>query len=298
MLKRFSTKLISTFSPRLASFTGLRFAPFQHSTFRILGLVFDIKKYAIHDGPGIRTTVFLKGCPLRCLWCHNPESQKNETEIIQREIDLDGCKYAEDIVFGREMSVDEVMAEVLKDKIYYEESGGGITFSGGEPLYQPDFLFSLLERSKEEGFHTCIDTSGYTEPVNIRRVLPHTDLFLYDLKLADDARHVEFTGVSNELPMKNLEIITSAKAEVIVRFPLIPGITDNEENIRGISQVMKRLELKRIELLPFHKISKHKYEMLGVEYRMGDYHEPSKSELDKAILLFKEHDLDVSFNGN
>jgi pyruvate formate lyase activating enzyme len=262
-----------------------------------VGIVFNIKRYAIHDGPGIRTTVFLKGCPLRCWWCHNPESQEQEPQPVQRKVTLDGNSYYHNEVIGRNMPVEEVIEEVLRDKIYYEESLGGVTFSGGEPFYQPGFLLSLLKQSKKYGLHTCIDTCGHTEPSVIRQSLPYTDLFLFDLKLMDDPKHLEYTGVSNELALKNLEMIARAGKPVIIRMPVIPGITEDDLNVEAVAGVLKANGLDYIELLPYHKISSHKYEMLGMDNRMEGSKDITEADLKRIKLLFDNRGISAKLSG-
>ncbi|MCK5303634.1 MAG: radical SAM protein, partial [Candidatus Heimdallarchaeota archaeon] len=173
------------------------------------GMIFDIKHFAVHDGPGIRTTVFFKGCPLSCWWCHNPESKNpnpEERESPSKILSEASKKCGKDIV-GREVQVSEVIEELLKDVIFYDESGGGVTFSGGEPLMQVDFLSSLLKECKKNGVHTCIDTSGYTPRQIIDAVVKNVDLFLYDLKLMNNKEHEKYTGIGNEIIMQNLEYL-------------------------------------------------------------------------------------------
>ena len=183
------------------------------------GVIFDIKRFAVHDGPGIRTTVFLQGCPLGCWWCHNPEGQRNNA--------------------GNKVSVAEVMDEVIKDSIFYEESNGGVTFSGGEPLHQSGFLSELLKGCKKEGFHTCVDTSGYATKESIDLIMDDTDLFLFDLKHTDDTVHRKYTGVSNSCIIDNLKYLAGKKKEIILRFPVIPGINDSTDNISEMLKLLK-----------------------------------------------------------
>jgi pyruvate formate lyase activating enzyme len=233
-------------------------------------LIFDIKKFSIHDGPGIRTTVFFKACPLSCQWCHNPESQAPELEMMVRpsrciqcqaclsvcaqgaiswEYDLaftdmerctlcgacvEACHSEAREIVGREMTVAQVMTEIEKDIAFYEESGGGVTFSGGEPLQQRDFLLALLKGCKERGIHTAVDTSGFAAWETLDSVRQHVNLFLYDLKLMDDTRHQRFTGVSNELILRNLQMLSAHRHSILLRVPIIPGINDDDENIRQI----------------------------------------------------------------
>jgi pyruvate formate lyase activating enzyme len=245
-------------------------------------MIYNIQHYSIHDGPGIRTTVFFQGCPMRCWWCHNPESQ----DAIGQRLTAGGYNTA-----------GEIIAEIDKDAIFYEESGGGVTFSGGEPLMQPGLLEELLDLCMERGYHTAIDTCGYADPATVRRILGKAGLFLYDMKLMDDARHLEYTGVSHELPLRNLELIAGAGIPVIVRFPVIPGITNGTENIRAIASLMESLGLVRIDLLPFHAFAKGKYEKFGMKYLLGDIGEPSSDEMESAAEIFRKRGFLVGIGG-
>ena len=231
-------------------------------------MVFDIRRFTIHDGPGIRTTVFFKGCPLRCWWCHNPESQEAVVEEVKVQRTLDGRIFEKKLAVGSWQSAEEVMREIEKDEIFYSQSGGGVTFSGGEPLMQAEALKELLERCKLRGYHTTVDTSGHAENGSFRKILDLPDLWLFDLKLVDDLKHVEYTGVSNELALRNLEMLAKAGREVIIRYPLIPGITDGNSNLRGIVDLMNKLDLKRIDILPYHDIARDKYRRMGRTFMM------------------------------
>ena len=215
---------------------------------RETGTIFNLQHYAVHDGPGIRVTVFLKGCPLRCWWCHNPESQTPQP----------------DAHVGRVMRVSEVMREIEKDVIFFDESGGGVTFSGGEPLMQPEFLRALLFECQRRAIHTALDTSGYAPPDVFEAMLPLVDLVLYDLKLIDDAAHRQYTDVSNAPILRNLALLAASHKPLRLRFPVIPGITDTETNLRDIWRVAAALpERPRIQLLPYHRIAAGKYQRLG-----------------------------------
>ena len=202
------------------------------------GIIFKIQKYSIHDGPGIRTAVFLKGCPLDCWWCHNPEGKKLMPEPIYHKEKCIKCGRCDDIcptgareTIGREMTVGQVIKEVEKDFAFYEQSGGGVTFTGGEPFIQFDFLYALISECREKGIHTAIETCGHTSWENLREASKYTDLFLYDLKLIDGEKHRRYTGVSNKLILENLREIAAIHSNICVRIPLIPGINDDEENI-------------------------------------------------------------------
>jgi pyruvate formate lyase activating enzyme len=259
------------------------------------GLIFDIRRFTVHDGPGIRTTVFFKGCPLSCWWCHNPESQSVHPEKSVKSFVLDGKKFKMQETIGKWMDIDEVMRELRLDRIFYEESSGGVTFSGGEPLLQHKFLLGLLKECKSNNLHTVVDTSGYASPQIINEVLPFTDLFLYDLKLMDEKDHIRFTGVSNKLILENLVTLISEEKQVIIRIPIIPGITDTIKNIRDIKDFLSHLSkgngsnpLIRISLLPYHSIGKNKYTRLHIENKTEHLKDIS---MDSLMPLKKEFEM-------
>ena len=260
------------------------------------GAIFNIQRFSIHDGPGIRTTVFLKGCPLRCFWCQNPESQDTKPEVLFNrdkctscgacvkaclaeanrltpdglQMDRDRCVGCGACVAacpnearklaGQTITADEVMEEVLRDKPFYENSGGGVTISGGEPLMQPDFALEILRRSKAEGLHTAVDTCGCAPTRALERVLDYADLFLFDIKCLDSGRHQEGTGRGNELILANARRIVEASKEMWVRVPLIPGFNDSENDITDLARfVTRELGLFKIDLHPYNKLSESKY---------------------------------------
>ena len=241
----------------------------------MLGLIFDIRSFSVHDGPGIRQTIFFKGCLLSCSWCHNPESRKAEPEIHFLSRTLSGKCFTENESIGRWMTVPEIMNLVEKDIPFFEESGGGITLSGGEPLAQSDFAARLLELCKEKNIHTAIDTSGYADWKEIEKMLPYADLFLYDLKLADDVQHLKFTGVSNRRILENLARISLANIKIHIRIPLIEEITDTTENLEHLKNILSETKgIERIDLLPYHHIAKGKYERMNLHYGLaglGEY---------------------------
>jgi len=221
------------------------------------GVIFDIQHYAVHDGPGIRTLVFLKGCPLACAWCCNPESQRFEPE--PRRL-LDGTQE----LVGREASVAEVMARVAADKRFYENSGGGATFSGGEPLAQPAFLGGLLEACREAGIRSAVETCGYAPAADIARLEPLVDLFLYDIKIVDCRLHERWTGRGNETILENLRLLSGrCPAKVAVRTPVVPGATDSKDNLAAVASLCASLGLREPQLLAYHSLGSQKYAGLG-----------------------------------
>ena len=261
------------------------------------GIVFKIKKYALHDGPGIRTTVFLKGCPLRCWWCHNPEGQGFEPEPMALLADGPEGAPAPEMV-GRRWTVPALVAEIEKDRLFYDESGGGVTFSGGEPLAQPQFLDALLEECRRRELHTTVDTSGYAPPEVVRAVLAKADLVLYDLKLMDEDRHRRYTGVGNRQILENLETLDGLAPEIVVRLPLVPGINDGEDEIRRMAEFLGGLKtVHRIDLLPFHPIADGKYRRLKMENRMAGVKSPTRQEAEKLGALFAAAGLAVGYGG-
>lgn len=270
-------------------------------------MIFNIQRYSIHDGPGIRTTVFCKGCPLRCLWCSNPESLSKSIELAHNStlcnmcgkcvevcprkaisvsdqtvmVDRQACDscgkcievcYAGALKFyGQEITIQQVMDEVLKDGVFYRNSSGGITASGGEALMQADFVHQLFKQCKQKGLHTCLDTSGYAPWSDMNKVLEYTDLVYYDLKHMDSAVHKKLCGVSNDLILSNLASTASRGIDIVVRIPLIPGVNDSEENLRSTAEFVYHLqkgESIEIDILPYHQLGLGKYVNLDRKYPM------------------------------
>lgn len=230
-------------------------------------LIFDIRRFSTHDGPGIRTTVFFKGCPLRCLWCHNPESQSAEIETCARSVTFEGESVATSESIGWWIGMTDLLEEVLRDQPFMTESGGGVTLSGGEPLAQATFVAGFLKQLKSNGLHTAIDTSGHAPALELQKVIPYTDLFLYDLKGFQPEKHERNTGESNRLILENLRELLRQQKKVYIRYPLIPGYTDAEEDINGILKLMNESGglLDTIHLLPLHNLGQSKMQRYGLK---------------------------------
>ena len=296
------------------------------------GIIFDVKHFAVHDGPGIRTTVFLKGCPLRCLWCHSPESQSPRAEVayypnlciscgacveacphgaqtmgtpkILRELCKGVGRCAEEcyagatIMYGREASVGEILEEIDKDRLLYETSGGGVTLSGGEPTMQPGFAATLLDALKEHGYHTALDTCGHAERSVFERVLANADLVLYDLKHMDTFTHEEITGVPNGLILANLERAAGSGKTLVVRVPVIPGHNDSPENFKAMAGFLGGLrEVEAVELLPYHNLGAPKYMALGRDYSLEGLRTPKPEELKALGRILEAEGLRVVIEG-
>lgn len=229
-------------------------------------MIFDIRRFSINDGPGIRTTVFFKGCPLSCRWCHNPESQSFISQGIKKNIMIDNKELIKQEKCGIIMDTKSIMEIVLKDILFYDTSDGGVTISGGEPLSQPAFLKDILNKCRKKSINTCIDTSGYVHPDDFTDITPLADMFLYDIKFIDDKKHKEYTGSENNYILENLLYLDSNNISYRIRVPLIPGITDTKENINDIASFLKRLKnLRYISLLPFHETGNEKYKRFKIK---------------------------------
>lgn len=262
------------------------------------GLVFDIRHFSVHDGPGLRVTVFLKGCPLSCAWCHNPESQSFETETCKRIRRLDDKEFEFIENIGNRMSVAEVLQEVEKDISIFDESKGGVTFSGGEPLSQPAFLRDLLKACKVKEIHTAIDTSGFAKKSVMESIIPLTDLFLYDIKLVSEDEHKKYTGVSNSIIFKNLDLIVKSNKKVIIRIPLIQNITDTDKNLKLLRETIRKYpEIQRVDILPFHNIAKSKYDRFGKNYTLSNAETYDNQKAEQIRDYFQEIVEKVSIGG-
>lgn len=296
-------------------------------------LIFNIQKFSVHDGPGIRTTVFFKGCPLRCLWCHNPESQNTKKEMLydrdkcvlcgtcekvcpkkaikiengvlttdMNKCDFCGecvinCMYGAREIVGKEYTVDEVLNAVLKDKVFYEESGGGVTVSGGEPLMQIDFVEELLKRLKEENVHTAVDTSGAVSFEILERAAKYTDLFLFDLKVMDDEKHIEYIGASNKNIIENLKKLAKIHNNINLRMPIIEGVNADVSHIEKVLELIEDLNIKKVNLLPYHDIAKHKYKKLGRIYEEAKMSKPSDEKMNSFKDMFAKRGYEVKIGG-
>lgn len=302
-----------------------------------VGWIWDIKRYALHDGPGIRTTVFFKGCPLSCLWCCNPESQNFKPELTwikercldcglceeacphsavksdssgYRIIDYNSCDLCgkcADLcpgealnLLGRQAGVDEVLEEACKDAVFYQRSGGGLTLSGGEPLAQPNFATAILHRYKTEegGLNTVVETSGYADWKHLARVARYTDLFLFDIKHMDPADHYRLTGVSNSLILENAKKLSSDGFEMVIRIPVIPGMNDDHENIRLTALFARDLKrVKRVDLLPYHRLGEPKYQRLGRAYDLAGTPALSETDIVELKKIVEETGLEARIGG-
>jgi len=298
------------------------------------GILFDLRRFSIHDGPGLRTTVFFKGCPLRCLWCHNPESQDPHPERIERQerclhcgsclaacpqgaiAEIEGrlvtdarlctrCGACAEVCYaearqiaGRRQTADQVLAEIERDQIFFDQSKGGATFSGGEPLLQPDFLLALLQGCRARGIHTTLDTCGQAAWKTLERIRPWVDLFLYDLKLMDPARHARFTGVSNERILENLRRLARAGQAIWLRFPVIPGVNDDPENVQALGRFAASLPgVAQVTLLPYHRAAAGKYERMGVDFPLAQVEPPGAEALGEIARALESYGLLVKLNG-
>lgn len=287
----------------------------------LVGNVFDIQRYSIHDGPGIRTTVFLKGCPMRCKWCANPESWSAVPQLFfsrARCIKCGSCSLVDGITMGengpvierekcrdmeraamvcpagalsikgRGMTIEEVLFEIKKDIPFYKRSGGGVTVSGGEALLQAEFTVELLKACKEMGLHTVVETCGNVPWENMEAVIPYTDQFFYDVKIVDEELHKEYTGQSNAAILENLKKLAAAGVDICVRTPLIPGVNDKEEELLAIAHALKEFGIAKYELLAFHQYGKGKYESCGMKYELGHLEQMSEENKNKWNAYFEK----------
>ncbi|MBQ8837526.1 MAG: glycyl-radical enzyme activating protein [Clostridia bacterium] len=270
------------------------------------GTIFDIQRFSTHDGPGIRTTVFMKGCPLRCKWCHNPEGLTPSPKLQYFAEKCIGCKRCGEKknltdaekcpadalkVCGREIDVDTLIGEVLKDRIFYAEDGG-VTFSGGECLMQADFVAEALSRIKELGIHTAIDTSGYAKWSEIEKTLPFCDLYLYDIKCITPSVHKEYTGVPNMLILENAKKLSDMGKDIWIRVPVIPDFNNSESEMTAVAEFVSSLpSVKQVTLMPYHTLGASKYETLGMAYPFDVAKKITESELETYRKIFADKNL-------
>lgn len=256
----------------------------------VMGRIFDIQRFSTHDGPGIRTIVFLKGCALRCRWCCNPESQSYEIETMLQN--------GKPKIMGRDVTVKEVLSEVLQDRPYYNRSGGGITLSGGESLLQPDFAVALLKACKDNGVNTAIETTGFASAEVIERFLPYLDTVLMDIKHINSDKHKEFTKQPNEGILENAKLIASKAKKLIIRVPVIPTFNDTVAEIAEIAAFASNLpNVDEIHLLPYHNMGRDKYTGLGREYGMGDLKSPTNDLMEVLKQTAEQFGLKVQIGG-
>lgn len=297
------------------------------------GVIFNLQRYSIHDGPGIRTVVFLKGCSLRCWWCHNPESQILASELIFSEQSCLGCgRCVENCLkgaisfqkgkvvidrqmcilcercskscptnalemIGRKMTVEQVMTEIRKDLIFYDQSGGGVTFSGGEPFFQFEYLDQLLDCCNREEIHTVIDTAGWISEDKLLHLAPKVNLFLYDLKLMNKEKHEKYTGVSNDLILNNLQKLAQLTDQIFIRIPIIPGINDDLKNMQKTAKFLSKLKIEQVYLLPYHNIGIDKYKKSKINYNLGDVRSPSAEKMCELSEVLQTKGLQVKIGG-
>ncbi len=284
-----------------------------------MALIFNIQRFSVNDGPGIRTNVFFKGCPLNCLWCHNPESKSVKPElgfVVSKCIGCGHCltqcpgrchtmEHGEHVIdrtkclacracerfcagaleiMGREMTVDEVLSEVMKDEIFYKTSNGGMTVSGGEPMIQFPFITELLRAAKDRGLTCCMETCGFAAWARFEEIMPFVDLFLYDVKETDPARHREYTGADNALILENLRRLDGAGAKTVLRCPIIPGLNDRDDHFAAVARLADSLKnVQGIDIEPYHPLGKTKCENLGRDYPLAGLSFPDKAQVQAWI---------------
>lgn len=293
--------------------------------------IFDIKRFAVHDGHGIRTTLFLKGCPLDCIWCHNPEGKSPNVQLGYlahkctycgtcaavcennvhsfsnthfHQLNREKCRLCGKCVercpsgalqiYGKEVTIDEVFPKLLEDRAFYECSEGGVTLSGGEPLMQPDFCVELLSKLKKEGINTAVDTCGFVSLEVIEKIIPYTDTFLYDIKQMNSEKHKKLTGQPNELILSNLRYISENNAQIEIRIPFIPGYNNDELNLKSCGEFLSKIKgITKVKLLPYHDYARSKYASLNMTDTMPNVDIPTDEELHKAAALLCSYGLNA-----
>ncbi|WLT32582.1 glycyl-radical enzyme activating protein [Geothrix sp. PMB-07] len=287
------------------------------------GRIFNLQRYSLQDGPGLRTTVFLKGCPLACAWCHNPESQSPAPKLITQEsrciacgtcLDalrpgelpedrpeqcVDLCPTGARQLLGREVTVDELMEELLRDRLFFDQSGGGVTLSGGEPLMQPGFVLSTLEALRQRGVHTALDTCGLGRREDLLAAAALADVVLFDLKHMDDAQHRHWTGAGNAAILANLEALSQVHGGIWIRVPVIPGVNDDLANLEATARFVAGLPgVRRLDLLPYHSTGAAKFRRLGMDYTLEQVEPPTPERMAGLAALFQAHGITATLGGN
>ena len=300
----------------------------------VTGMIFDVKRYTLHDGPGIRVAVHFKGCPLSCRWCHNPESQLSMPQVLFRGerciacgacigvcpkgavslsagalltdaalcsgigVCVDACPSGARELCGKETSVDDVMAQILKERVFFDQSKGGVTLSGGEPLCQPDLALALLKECRRHEIHTAVDTCGFVSRSILMEALPFVDLFLYDIKHMDPEKHREYTGVDNEVILSNLAELGSAGALIHARIPFVPEVNTDEKNLRSMGTFLRGVKgVAKVSLLPYHSAAEAKHRRWNVEYKLRGLRVPSEDMLKQGAEILESCGLDVEIGG-
>ena len=297
------------------------------------GYIFNIQRFSIHDGPGIRTTVFFKGCPLSCWWCHNPEGQTLQRELLvfnnrcigcgncvkvcetnaitlkngKAELNRKKCNLCGKCVdncptrglefVGKLVTDVWLLKELKKDIIFFDQSGGGVTISGGEPLMQFEFLLSIVKLLNKEGIHVTVDTSGYTKWDKLSQLVPYVDLFLYDIKLINDEKHKKYIGVSNEIILKNLEKLVDEKTKIAPRIPLIPGVNDDIEDIKQFAEFLANLGFNSVNILPYHDFGREKYIRAGKDYKIKEKLNLSNEKISLIEKEFSNQRISITIGG-
>jgi len=289
----------------------------------LTGLVFNVQRFSVHDGPGVRTTVFMKGCPLCCSWCHNPESQLPSPEFIRlrhlcmacgrctddeldtpvvtgrSEEDVEACPTGALQGVGERIAPAALVQSVLRDRIFFDESGGGVTISGGEPLVQAAFVTEVLRLLRAEGVHTALDTCGYGRWPELRDAAEHANLVLYDLKLMDPARHKAATGVSNEMILDNLRSLAGVHPAIWIRVPVIPGVNDDDGNMEATAEFVHSVPgIRQVDLLPYHPTGEAKFARLGIDYALHGTTPPDQKRLDALAARFRSRGLVTTIGGH
>ncbi len=286
------------------------------------GLVFNVQRFSLQDGPGLRSTVFMKGCPLACTWCHNPESQAPQTEFIRLrhrcmacgicsdeelsksfvrdrdEEDVEACPTGALQTVGQEMRSSVLVKTLLRDRVFFDESGGGVTFSGGEPLLQAPFVIEAMRLLRAEGVHTALDTCGFVDWEDLAESASHASLVLYDLKLMDETRHQAATGVSNTIILQNLKALSEIHPSIWIRVPIIPGINSDWANLEATAQFLEPLQgIRQVDLLPYHPMGESKSARVGMTYRLPNIQTPSIEDLEAMAALFRAKGLQTTIGG-